>query len=757
MRPLSKNLMVYGENASGKSSFVDAIEYILAKERIEHQAHEYSGHKQLLGIRNTHTPDTASSRIRLDFEDNSTLAVDISPDGEVTYTENPDGLLTTVRDWDLMRTVLRQDKVADFIHATKREKYSQVLPLLGLETFETAAENLRKLRTEIEDQAKISTIELMLDELVETARTKLGTLEPEEALRVLQKIAARNSIDLQKPTSLEDASVNLKTKLAANIGALEPAHQRHVLLKQILDEDLEGKRRKVKETRAEAFKALDNQIEVLVHAGRITEEIAEPSKETVCPACGKSICAQELREHIDAELTRLHDIREMRDKARTAVQEFLEAVKRTLLFLKSECLKDWLSETSNVDARKAFDLLGDAHLPDDIDEWTLDEQVDCALDDILLSVKKAVSTAPPHAQNLFDDLSVVEVAMSLKDIDAKSRFLVSVKQLCKTLEGGEENIRHYIRSHVEQIVSSCSSEIQRLWAILHPNEPIQDIHLASNEDKAVDIALKFFGKTQSSPRLTLSEGHRNSLSLCIFLALAHLTRPNDNPIALDDIVSSLDRGHRGRIVDLLEEEFKDRQILLFTHDREWYAELRSRLSSSRWTSCTLKPYISPEIGIQLARSDDTFDDARSIVDVRPESAGNTVRSIMDYECALAAESLQISVRFRRGDENDRRSCIEFLDKICAEGRKRLRRDSGARCDDVLQVWNKANGLLKAWANRASHAGSLAVSEANELIDACENAVKKFRCDNCEDPVWVAEARTKKRIQCGCGKLYWDLS
>ena len=748
--------MVYGENGSGKSSFVDAIEYILAKERIEHLAHEYSGHKQLLGIRNTHTPDTASSRIRLDFEDNSTLAADISPDGEVTYTENPDGLLTAVRDWDLMRTVLRQDKVADFIHATKGQKYSQVLPLLGLERFETAAENLRRLRTEIEDQAQIAVIESTLEGLAETARTKLGTLEPKEVLTLLQNIAKKNGIDLQQPMSLGDSSANLKEKLTASIDALEPAHQRHVLLKQILDEDLEGKRRKVKETRAEAFKALDHHIEVLVHAGKITEEIAEPSKEIICPACGKSICAQELKEHVDAELYRLHDIREMRDKARTAVQEFLEALKRTLVVLKSECLKDWISETPNVDARNAFDLLGEAHLPDDIDEWALEGQVDCPLDKILLAVKESASTAPPRTQNLLDDLGVVEVAMSLGDIDAKSRFLASVRQLSKTLEAGEEDIRRYIRSHVEEIVSSCSSEIQRLWASLHPNEPIQDIHLTSSEDKAVDIALKFFGKMQPSPRLTLSEGHRNSLSLCIFLALAHLT-PNDNPIALDDIVSSLDRGHRGRIVDLLEEEFKDRQILLFTHDREWYAELRSRLPSSRWISCTLKPYTSPEIGIQLARSDDTFDDARSIVDVRPESAGNTVRSIMDYECALAAESLQISVRFRRGDENDRRSCIEFLDKICAEGRKRLRRDSGARCDDVLQVWNKANGLLKAWANRASHTGSLVVHEANELIDACDMADKKFRCENCKDPVWIAEVRSKKRIQCSCGKLYWDLS
>jgi len=121
-------------------------------------------------------------------------------------------------------------------------------------------------------------------------------------------------------------------------------------------------------------------------------------------------------------------------------------------------------------------------------------------------------------------LSVIEVAKSLKGIEELSGFLSSMHNLTSQLEAGEETVRHYIRTRVEAIVSKCSSAIQRLWSILHPNEPIEDVHLTTSEDKAVEIELKFFGKPQPSPRLTLSEGHRNSLSLCIFLAVAELAR-----------------------------------------------------------------------------------------------------------------------------------------------------------------------------------------------------------------------------------------
>ena len=82
----------------------------------------------------------------------------------------------------------------------------------------------------------------------------------------------------------------------------------------------------------------------------------------------------------------------------------------------------------------------------------------------------------------------------------------------------------------------------------------------------------FYGVEQELPRLTLSEGQRNALGLCIFLAMAKQSG-TDTPIILDDVVVSMDRGHRSRVATLLEKEFADRQILLRTHYCEWFFEL----------------------------------------------------------------------------------------------------------------------------------------------------------------------------------------
>lgn len=59
-----------------------------------------------------------------------------------------------------------------------------------------------------------------------------------------------------------------------------------------------------------------------------------------------------------------------------------------------------------------------------------------------------------------------------------------------------------------------------------------------------------------------------------FLALAKREAGNDRSLILDDVVVSLDRNHCGMIVDLLKEQFGNRQVIIFTHARDWYAELR---------------------------------------------------------------------------------------------------------------------------------------------------------------------------------------
>lgn len=150
LEPNCKSMVVYGANGSGKSSFVDAVEYVLKGGRIGHLAHEYSGKRQEKAVPNTHKPQGREAWLSIKFKDNSELKVDIGEDGSST---SAGAEAIAMHTWDYQRTVLRQDEVADFIGYTKGRKYSALLPLLGLHPMEVAAENLRRLARSVEEQS----------------------------------------------------------------------------------------------------------------------------------------------------------------------------------------------------------------------------------------------------------------------------------------------------------------------------------------------------------------------------------------------------------------------------------------------------------------------------------------------------------------------------------------------------------------------------------------------------------------------------
>jgi hypothetical protein len=298
-----------------------------------------------------------------------------------------------------------------------------------------------------------------------------------------------------------------------------------------------------------------------------------------------------------------------------------------------------------------------------------------------------------------------------------------------------------------------------MWAILHPGKEIKDISLyvPKDMDKAIDIRLTFYDLDQNSPRLTLSEGYRNSLGLCIFLAMSKREADKDRPLFLDDVVVSFDRLHRGMVAELIEKNFSKRQVVILTHDREWYSELRHQLDDKAWVFRSLLPYESPHSGIRWSHKTTTFDDARVYIKERPESAGNDARRIMDVELSLIADRLQIKLPYMRAEKNDRRTAHEFLDCLIADGKKVYQRKSANGYVIYLEAigaWEEADRLLISWGNRATHSFDIVPFEAAKLIDACEKALDRFQCSECGKRVTFNEAAGSEWVQCQCGEIRW---
>ena len=764
LEPNRKSMVVYGENGSGKSSFVDAVEYAVNNGRIEHLRNEYSGSKQVKAIPNTHRPKGSRTTLTFKFVDNSTLNIDFNPNGS---SKSSGSQTIAVRGWQYRQTVLRQNEVSEFIHDTKGGKYSALLPLFGLHKLEIAAENLRKLAKSVENEAELNEKRFRIKQVGDQRQHLFGTKNYSHIVGVIDTLYTQYCKDASTGSDSLSRCNELEVAIGNQIKGYSADNQKHFFLREVAESRLQDYVQAVRASSVDLAKSMDPQIAeklaVLRSAGNFVDSI-KGIEVVDCPACGQTIAVDEFREHVRAESERLQEINSIYGAYKATIGTLCTTLGSLKANLDKPNLKGWRDGLHDADLLRGLKHLGQ------IDSNVLRESctendlsaIENKLYPIVAAAERDSKDAPPDVQKLTTDGKLLGVAKSVVASRDSEKEVKEGEALVALINFLEQGVRSEIREQSQRVIDSISKDIESMWEILHPDEKIDSVRLSlpPTTDKAIDVVLKFHGVEQDSPRLTLSEGYRNSLGLCIFLAMAKQVGGFDRPLILDDVVVSLDRGHRGMVQSLLEKEFSDRQVIIFTHDREWYTELRHQLGdSNRWTFKTLLPYETPEIGIRWSRKTTTFDDARALIHGRPDAAASDARKIMDQELPQIAENLEIRLPYLRSEKNDRRMAHEFLTRLVADGKRCFQRRSGNQYGvhlDAIDALARAKQLLMSWGNRASHSFDVVRPEATELIDACEKAIACFKCDSCDPPcyVWRVDDRQSKFVQCRCGEIRW---
>ena len=588
-----------------------------------------------------------------------------------------------MNEWDYRQTVLRQSEVSEFIHARKGDKYSALLPLFGLHNMEIAAENLRQLAKSMETEAKLDEKRIKLNQVESQRKETFGGKSNTQIVSLINDLYA----EYLKDDSISDDALSRCSVLQATIDnrikGNSAENKKHIFLLEVAQSNLKVKVDSVRAYSVDLAGSLDPQIteklEVLQSTSAFVESL-ENTEVVKCPACGRPINADELREHVRTEIEHLRDINMTFNNYKAAIGTLCDALNSLNSNLDRPSLRTWRDGLDDVAIEDGFKYFQETNI-NAFRESCSDDDLKAIESKLLPIIDAAIldsKDAPPDVQKLTRDKNLLDVAKSVIAAEDLKSEIARGNALVQLINSLEQGVRLRIRSQSQSAIDTISQDLESMWSTLHPGEKIDSVRLSipPSTDKAIDVVLKFHGKEQDSPRLTLSEGYRNSLGLCIFLALAKQVFDKERPLFLDDVVVSLDRNHRGMIQELLEKEFSDRQVVILTHDREWYTELRSQLPQNRWIFKTLLPYEIPDIGIRWSHKTTTFDDARALVVERPDAAGNDARKIMDVELPIIAEGLRIRLPYLRSVNNDLRMANEFLTRLVADGKKCFEKKSG---------------------------------------------------------------------------------
>ncbi len=767
-----QSLAIYGENASGKSSIADAIEWFYT----DRVAHLWKENCKEAALRNTLLPDTASSSVSLVFTDKRLdCTKSLSSSFETKYSNHGEefqGHLRKIREGQ-ERIILRNVDLWNFVLSTKTQKRQELAELIGYESLDSFRQVIRRTQKYLEDTP-------------DYVAAKRNIPEYHRDIFKLSGSVLANAEDLYKSASRMAQEVGVSAPILDDKGygsVIDEIRKRiegkeKAALKLTLSQCKEScDQLKTRAVEAKnAFLSFDKTYQELIKS---EQEVRQIKLETLlttgvralnegltaidtCPLCLQPKSWALLRKELEARILKLKESKKKADAAAAekglALASLTEAVSVARELYKSAtraALGDGL-----LDAIKQYGIMLnglDANIKarfDKLQAISSNIESETALITTVVEEQSAQMKLQIEALELSkEEQRLFDVARSLENLKLSYYKFRGADKTAKTFDRQIRTLadigQSFAKVHtsaLQNVLDVLSKDIGRFYIVMHPGEQVDSIKLTILEE-GIEFEYGFHGQRVYPPLKYLSESHMNSLGIAAFLASAKLFNKTTNFLVLDDIVSSFDSNHRLRLVRLLHDEFADRQILLLTHEPFWFQIIKKHLLPKGWLVSDLE--IGPGPTLQIRGS--TKSVKEEIVRKKAEGSlsANDLRTCLERILKDVSAALEVRVAFRYNDENERRMSGELISELRSE----LKKKSAATLHDPIFSRLESCALVTT---TGSH-DSGPVLSSGDIAAAFDDILKVddvFFCAECGGYISVENyVNHEKKVFCNCGKKY----
>ena len=611
--PLS--LAIFAPNAKGKSSLVDSFEYYFSEDAT----------LKRLGKRasQTHAGPTAIAHVEAkDLGIQPSVHFWFSREGErfdgvrTSASSIPDSakrILSTVK----VPFVIRGHELRSFVEVTTPgDQYKELASWFGLDPLLRIQQHLRALRRKVKERA-VSTSEVddrsrdlsrdtdskiarwneqtvcdwLNNEILAGLNSSLTFTEVSERDPAFAILTARRDIEQEKLglTQLRKISgllEDLATPLdgtdgepGGKIPGFEQAVSR--LNEAVLHEE---------EERTKASAAVFNQ--VWTEAKKLFDS---DSVLDTCPVCDTNLDTGPHGSH-DGVQTSLADKLAGLAAYRKADEELTASKKRVGLLtepLKSsvEAVKVMLADTLS-DCPEVADYL------QALGRWNVDlelpgsREVVSALSVVYISIADQIMQIEAQ-QGEHTYAKAHETLAKLLIIKAALERIARTKAQLETLQIELDRqvweINKAIADHIQSLIGKLQDDVASIYQDIQGagwSSPSIRIELPGEDgiDQQKAQLLFDFSNNRKGvvPSGYMSDSQVHTLALALRLAAIRMFNSEAPILVLDDVVTSYDADHRKTIAGALAKHFSDLQIVLVTHDEQFFNLLKDQLPQGRW-------------------------------------------------------------------------------------------------------------------------------------------------------------------------------
>ena len=569
---------IFGENGTGKSSIVDAIDFVcnrsagsLEDRRLSTRAKEF-----LPAI------GTTAKDLRIEITINGSRIAGVYAGAKIQIAHEVELPVAHI---------LRRSRLLNLIEAPASERYKQLQSFIDVEGVERSEQALRDAlneakRTFDEKTKALTAAAAELKELweAEGAPGDSAMVWAKTKTSVPPERAAAAAKQLQTVVQRLDEAIRSRT-----------THQQDLADAMRKESSLLAMRNEA--ASAQGLNARES-LELLDLLSEAKSYLVATPDLPSCPLCEQPVVAAELRRKIDERLSGMIALDMLRDRLDAATREHQRAadiaeksndtLTQSTAALAASCQQVDLSalavfaEIGTAEPMKMFEILAAARedLMNERDAWQKDV-------------------------NQFNSIRVLyqRVSDCWHEVGEIDRLR---QRLERTLEIVQAKRIAFTQAVLDQVRDECN----RLYALIHPDEPVAlgRLYLDQKRKASLEQRCRFEDQDNVIPQAYFSESHLDTLGFCLWLSVVKLAGGSDAVVILDDIFTSVDDTHLNRLLDLLTAESASfNQIIVTTHHRLWldrYAE--QELLPSVGHFIELRPW-SRKHGIQVTppqRGDD---------------------------------------------------------------------------------------------------------------------------------------------------------
>jgi hypothetical protein len=282
----------------------------------------------------------------------------------------------------------------------------------------------------------------------------------------------------------------------------------------------------------------------------------------------------------------------------------------------------------------------------------------------------------------------------------------------------------------------------------------------------------FYGKGFFPPGAYHSEGHQDGMGLCLYLALMkHLLGDGFTFAVLDDVLMSVDAGHRREVCSLLKSVFPNTQFVLTTHDQVWLNHMRTSKLVEGKGSITFRKWHVDQGPAEWKDTDvwTEIDDLVSKNEIRAAAA--QLRHYLEYLSAEWCSRLAGRVEYRADGKYELGDLLPAAvaamneaykkAKVAAQswGDKERVAELGTMHDGFSQAVSASN--VEQWQlNPAVHFNeweNLQKEDFAPVVESYKELEKAFSCPSCGEPLYVVRSgKQKEEVRCACSKVTLNL-